>query len=281
MRARVLVVVAFVVFLALLSAYARKHEHYGEGFSIDLPQPYDQLLATVREVVNDGIIRGTFQYKGTSELEGAQSAQTSDAFPRWTEGGMVLYKLRPHTLSPAHFYESADEGTVVVRYVVQPLTPTGIRLRIDAIFQEDSRHHSHASDGAVENSEFEAVSAKIQEAEQREVRSKAESARVEQQQRLEELQSELDRETAELKAAVEKQQQLEQKVQALEHTKPARVRTATADLKVAPYTEAKTVELLSKDTSVAVLAQVSSWYRVQSNDGKQGWVYQLMLEIAP
>jgi septal ring factor EnvC (AmiA/AmiB activator) len=65
------------------------------------------------------------------------------------------------------------------------------------------------------------VSAQIQEAEQREVRSKAESARVEQQQRLEELQSELERETAAFKAAVIKQQQLEKQVQKLEGAKPA------------------------------------------------------------
>jgi hypothetical protein len=278
MRARALIV---VVFVALLSAYARKHEHYGEGFSIDLSQPYDQVLAVVQEVVNDGIIRGTFQYKGTSELDGAQSAQGSDAFPHWTEAGKVLYKTRPHTLSPAHFYESADEGVVVVRYVVQPLTPTGTRLRIDAIFQEDSRHHSHTSDGAVENSEFEAVAAKIKEAEEREAKQKQESARGEQQRQLEELQAELDHENSALAAARAREQQLEKQVQQLEHTKPARVRTATADLKIAPYTQSTTLAQLTQGNTVTVLAQVPNWYRVQSANGQQGWVYQLMLEFGP
>jgi Bacterial SH3 domain len=269
------------ILLSLSSSYGRKHERYGEGFSIDLPQPYDQVLAIVQEVVNDGIIRGTFQYKGTSELEGAQPAQGSDAFPHWTEAGKVLYKTRPHTLSPAHFYESADEGTVVVRYVLQPLTPTGTRLRIDAIFQEDSRHHSHNSDGAVENGEFEAVSAKIQEAEEREAKRRQESARGEQQQQLEELQTELDHENSALSAALAKEQELEKRVRQLEHTKPARVRTATADLKSVPYTQAKTLELLSQGSAVTVLAQVPNWYRVQSANGQQGWVYQLMLEFGP
>jgi Bacterial SH3 domain len=278
MRIRVLFA---VILLSLSSSYGRKHEHHGEGFSIDLPQPYDQVLAIVQEVVNDGIIRGTFQYKGTSELDGAQSAQTSDAFPHWREAGQVLYKTRPHTLSPAHFYESADEGIVVVRYVAQPLSPVGTRLRIDAIFQEDSRHHSHASDGAVENSEFEAISTKIKEAEARAARRTQESARGEEQQRLDELQAELDRENAALTAALRKQQQLEQQVQQLEHTKAARVRTATAELQAAPYAEAKILELLSQGNAVTVLAQVSNWYRVQSSNGEQGWVYRLMLELGP
>src|SRR5205823_13784875 len=101
MRARVLIVVAFVVFLALLSSYARKHEHYGEGFSIDLPQPYDQLLATVREVVHDGIIRGTSQYKGTSGLESTQSAQRSDARPQSIEARMGLCNPRRQPTTPA------------------------------------------------------------------------------------------------------------------------------------------------------------------------------------
>jgi hypothetical protein len=270
-----------VFLLCLLSAHARKHEHYGEGFSIDLPESYDQVLATVREVVNDGVIRGTFQYKGTSELDGAQPAQSSEVFARWTEGGTVLYKLRTHTLSPAHFSESADEGTVVVRYVVQPLTPTGTRLRIDAIFVEDDRRRSHASDGAVENAEFEAVSAKIKEIEQSQAKSKEESVHREQQQRLEELQAQLDRETLALNTALNTQQQLEKHVRELEHTKPARVRTTTADLKAAPYTESKTLQQLAQGSTLTVLAQIPGWYRVQSSDGRQGWVYQLLLEFAP
>jgi hypothetical protein len=57
MRFRVLIA---AILLSFFSAHARKHEHYGEGFSIDLPEPYDLVLGTVREVVNDGVIRGTF-----------------------------------------------------------------------------------------------------------------------------------------------------------------------------------------------------------------------------
>jgi SH3-like domain-containing protein len=74
---------------------------------------------------------------------------------------------------------------------------------------------------------------------------------------------------------------LEKQVQQLQHTKPARVRTTTADLKVAPYTESKTLQQLAQGNTVTVLAQIPGWYRVQSSDGRQGWVYELMLEFAP
>src|SRR5690348_11305912 len=76
----------------------------------------------------------------------------SKAFPPWTGQGKVLYKIRPHTLSPEHFYQSTDEGTVAVRYIVQPLTPSGTRLRIDAVFVEATLRKRHASNGRVEGS---------------------------------------------------------------------------------------------------------------------------------
>ena len=108
------------VFLLLTPSDARKRQHWGEGFSVDLDQPYDQVLRIVQQVTNDGIIRGTYQYKGTNQLDGAESVKTSPAFPKWTGGGTVLYKVRPNTLAPENFYQSGDKGTVAVRYIVQP-----------------------------------------------------------------------------------------------------------------------------------------------------------------
>src|SRR2546428_6488827 len=119
-----------LLLLAAHQTHARKHEHYGEGFSVDLTQPYDEVLDVVQQVTNDGIIRGTYQYKGTNQLDGAESVKTSPAFPKWTGGGTVLYKVRPNTLAPEHFYQSGDKGTVAVRYIVQPAGPDSTQLRI-------------------------------------------------------------------------------------------------------------------------------------------------------
>ena len=269
------------VLLSLTAGNARKRQHWGEGFSVDLDQPYDQVLSIVQQVTNDGIIRGTYQYKGTNQLDGAESARTSSAFPKWTGAGTVLYKVRPNTLAPEHFYQSGDKGTVVVRYIVQPAGPNSTQLRIDAIFQEDDRHHSHASDGLVESNEFEAIAAKIKEQQDVAARQREEEDQKKQQQRVEELQAELDRENATLAAAKEKEQQLQSKLQASSPAnRTARVRTSRAELKVAPYNQSETLHALSQGDTVTVLSQTRAWYRVQAPNGQQGWVYQLMLEVA-
>ncbi|HEV2731307.1 MAG TPA: hypothetical protein VGV15_14855, partial [Terriglobales bacterium] len=81
------VLVTGLLVLAVDRSHARKHEHFGAGFSIDLTQPYNEVVNVVEQISNDGIIRGTFQYKGTKELDGAEPAKTSNAFSAWTGQG--------------------------------------------------------------------------------------------------------------------------------------------------------------------------------------------------
>jgi hypothetical protein len=270
-----------IVVLSLTPSNARKRQHWGEGFSVDLDQPYDQVLNIVQQVTNDGIIRGTYQYKGTNQLDGAESARTSSAFPKWTGAGTVLYKVRPNTLAPEHFYQSGDKGTVAVRYIVQLAGPNSTQLRIDAIFQEDDRHHSHPSDGLVESNEFEAIAAKIKDLEDVAARQREEEAQKKQQQRVEELEAELDRENATLAAARAKEQQLQGKLQEPSPgNRTARVRTPSAQLKAAPYNQSRTLQTLAQGDTVTVLSQTRAWYRVQALNGQLGWVYRLMLEVA-
>jgi hypothetical protein len=270
-----------IVVLSLTPSNARKRQHWGEGFSVDLDQPYDQVLNIVQQVTNDGIIRGTYQYKGTNQLDGAESARTSSAFPKWTGGGTVLYKVRPNTLAPEHFYQSGDSGTVAVRYIVQPAGPNSTQLRIDAIFQEDDRHRSHPSDGLVESNEFGAIAAKIKDLEDVAARQREEEAQKKQQQRVEELEAELDRENATLAAARAKEQQLQGKLhESSPGNRIARVRTPSAQLKAAPYNQSRTLQTLAQGDTVTVLSQTRAWYRVQALNGQLGWVYRLMLEVA-
>jgi hypothetical protein len=275
------VFITAVILLAADRGHTRRHEHYGEGFSIDLTQPYERVLGVVEQVTNDGVIRGTYQYKGTKELDGAESANTSGAFPRWTGQGKVLYKIRPRTLSPEHFYQSTDEGTVIVRYIVQPLTPSGTRLRIDAVFIETTGHKRHASDGQVENSEFKAVSDTMKDIEDAEAKKREKLVHDQQQHQLEQLQAQLDQETAQLKEVTAKEQQLEQQIQQRPGLQSARVRTANADLKAEPYNQSKTVRLLAQGDQLKVLVKTPAWYHVLTSSGEQGWVYRLMLEVTP
>jgi hypothetical protein len=272
---------AAALLLIAAQSYARKHEHFGEGFSIDLTQPYDHVLNVVEQISNDGIIRGTFQYKGTKELDGAEPAKTFKAFSAWAGQGKVLYKIRPHTLSPEHFFESTDEGTVAVRYIVEPLSPTGTRLRIDAIFVEGTGHKRHASDGQVENSEFEAISDTLKDLEDAEAKKREQLLHDQQRKQLDELQARLDEETAKLKEVTAKEQILEQQIQRRQDLHVARVKTSNADLKAEPYNQSKTVRLLTQGDQLTVLVETPAWLRVHTPSGEQGWVYRPMLEVTP
>jgi Bacterial SH3 domain len=271
-----------VVLFAGRFAHARgKHEHYGDGFTIDLNQPYEEVLGVVQEAVNDGVIRGTFDYKATRELDGAESATTSSAFPHWTDKGMVLYKIHPNTLAPEHFYESTDVGTVVVRYVVLALGPSSTRLRIDAVFEQDSHHYTRASDGSVESNEFEAISDRIKDLEDRAAERRRADALEEQLGKVKEIQTQLDQENARLGVLTDREQQLQKQVSGLQSGKSVRVRTASADLKAAPYNQSKTLQVLSQGEPVTLILQTPGWLRVRASNGTQGWVFGLMLEAAP
>ncbi|PYX62845.1 MAG: hypothetical protein DMG74_19265 [Acidobacteria bacterium] len=64
----------------------------------------------------------------------------------------------------------------------------------------------------------------------------------------------------------------------LQRESSLRVRSSKADLKAQPYGQSKTVYSLSQGDTVLVLLQTPNWYRVQTADGQQGWIYRLLLE---
>ncbi len=258
---------------------ARDTTHYGDGFTIDLDESYDRVLLVVKQVSEDGVVRGSSEYKGVAELYGAGPGTTSNAFHTQPAPGTVLYKVRKDTLAPEHFFQSNDVGTVTVRYVVKALGPKSTRLNIDAIFQEDSHHHYHPSDGTVENAEFLAISDQIKDIDDKEAKDKQDAQYAAEEKKMEALLSQLDQARADLKTADAKERELSRKVSAVSGGKPGRVKTATADLKAQPYNESKTVRSLSQGDAVTVLMQTRSWYRVQAAGGTQGWVYRLMLEV--
>jgi hypothetical protein len=284
-RSTVMLIVGSLLLLPSV-AYARKHEHFGVEFSIDLNQSYDQVVKVVQKVANNGTIQGTFEYKGTRDLDGARAAKSSRAFEGWSGGGTVLYKERPNTLAPENFYATGDTGTVVVRYVVQPIGANMTRLQIEARFDPDTHHGSHPSNGQVESKEFDAISAEIDDLEEQQKKQRANAVMEEQQKKVEELQAELDRENAALTALTTKEQQLQKQVNDRQGAtavtvKTAKIRTASADLKAAPYNESKTLQLIPQGETLTVLARTPHWYRVQAANGAQGWVYSPMLEVEP
>lgn len=281
MRLRPVSYVLFVAFFlsATIFASARDTTHYGDGFTIDLDEPYDRVLQVVKEVSEDGVVRGSSEYKGVAELYGAAPGTSSNAFHTQPAPGTILYKVRKTTLAPEHFFQSNDVGTVTVRYVIKSLGPKSTRLNIDAIFQEDSHHHYHPSDGTVENAEFLAISDQIKDLDDKDAKEKQDTLYAAEEKKMAGLLAQLDEARADLKTADAREKELSRKVSAVSGGKPGRVKTATADLKAQPYNEAKTVGSLSQGDAVTVLLQTRSWYRVQAASGAQGWVYRLMLEV--
>jgi hypothetical protein len=262
--------------ISILHSGPRKH--YGDGFSIDLDEPYDRVMKIVQSVSEDNIIRGSSEYKGTSDLYGANPAKKSNAFHGKPPDGTVFYKERPQTIAPEHFYASNDQGTLTVRYVVKALGPKSTRLQIDAIFVEDSHHHSHASDGTVENAEFLAISDEIKDVEDKELKARQDASVAKQQETIASLQAELDKQNEQLKALQHQADELQHQLKVVPHGAPAKVRTASADLKAEPYNASTTLQSLAQGTSVTVLQKTRSWYRVAASNGQSGWVYALMLE---
>ncbi len=268
-----------VIGLLLLSsvAFARK-EHYGQGLSVDLDAPYDVAVKAVQEISENGTIQGTWQYKGTSELDGATSAKEAGGFEPWKGQGAVFYKVRPKAIAPQNFYATGDQGTVAVRYIVESAGPKTSKLRIEAIFEEDDHHHTHPSDGQVENSEYTAITQKFEEFQQLAKKRLEAEAQDDQTKKVAEMQAALDRENADLNALKRKEQALQQRPAKAPAGEVVRIRTSSADLKASPYNGARTLQLLTRGQAVILLTRAGGWCRVQTAHGEQGWVFHQMLE---
>jgi hypothetical protein len=113
-RCSVAMLVLGSVLLLPSTGHARQHEHFGEDFSIDLNQPYEQVVTVVQKVANNGTIEGTFEYKGTHGLDGARSAKSSRVFPPWSGTGTVLYK------EPLQFEDESCWARAVARRIGLP-----------------------------------------------------------------------------------------------------------------------------------------------------------------
>ncbi len=137
-----------------LPAHGKKHPvHYGAGLIVNIPLPEPEVEQAVEDVVQNTIIRGTKEYNKDPYVSGAVAVASTPVFPKWTQGGKVFYKVRLQALDPVNFKDSADVGTLAVRYVVRPQGDKNTILKIDAVFVEDFRRSAHASDGSVERSE--------------------------------------------------------------------------------------------------------------------------------
>lgn len=242
----------------------------------------DEVRQSVTAIVNDQIIHGTQIFDKSPILNGAESANSTPLFEPWTGPGEVYYKIRKDAIAPRHFLDSADAGTIAVRYVIIPVDANRTRVRVDAIYLETAHRIFHASDGSVEKSELKEIKDHLDAqleaaAEAADARRRALSAELVRQS----IARQHEDETSRLSTAKADEKDLEQQVNALHGELERQVKPPGADLKAAPFQSAATVRGLPAKASVLVLIVTPHWLGIETPDGQHGWLPVDQLEQLP
>ncbi len=250
----------------------------------EISAPEADVIAAVKEVCEEGTIRGTYQYDKEQTLKGAAPARVSNAFGGPPASGRVFYKVADNVLAPRGFKESSDQGAVTVRYIVEPLSPTATSLRVDAVFIETAHRAVHASKGTVEAAEYGAVQQRLealQISRREEQEDKARLDQALQQAAARRAQrARLDSEQATGATAATSLQELEQHVQSLRRQVEIRTKSATP-LRTAPYHSASVIQSVPARAELVILIVTPYWYGVETQDGRRGWVPRSQLEPLP
>ncbi len=246
---------------------------------IELPAPEGEVLQAVRTIVEDGIIHGTQMYAKEPILDGAAPAEAFPYFGKWQGGGHVFYKVRTETIAPQHFRDTADIGTVAVRYVVEGLSVMNTRLQIDAIYIQGVGGRVHASDGTVESSEFREIQDKIRAIEY-EKRKDAEALKAREAYDAANATPERQRdaEISRLQSAESALQNLQTRYHNLQHELEVRVKDPGADLKTAPFHSATVLRSLPANSELLVLIVTPYWFGIETTDGAHGWISRSVAE---
>lgn len=286
-----------VLLLVLAGVCYGRTRETAPPFTIDVDKPFGQVLRAVEDVARSSTIKGTFEYSGDQQLEGAQFDENSRLFPTWSGNGRVFFKVRNKTLAPKHFINSNDVGTVAIRYIVQDNGNNSTRLVIDAVFVENAGHHGHASDGYVETCEFAEIGKRLNQFDQpealrasgnefspnRESSSQADKATeiATDSSATSDIRRAISDQKFQLAADAAKLKELEAQAQKIRAAEFVRVRAERVELRVSPYSHARVVEALKQGQEVTVLAKSAYWCRVLSDDGQEGWAPYSALEIQP
>jgi hypothetical protein len=243
--------------------------------SLDAPEA--EVLKAVHQIVNDPIVYGTYSYEKEKQLKGARPADSVSAFGDAPDEGKLFFKVAENVLAPRHFKETADLGTIYVRYIVQGTGPGTTAIRIGAVYVEKNRRRLHQSDGTVEESEFRAIRdrlQKIQEQEKSLADTAADHAAASQE-------TIATRGSDPPPKAVSSADDLQKRVADLRHRVEMRTASGGAALKAAPYRTAATLQPLPAQTELLVVVLTRYWYGVETTDGHRGWVHRSQVEPLP
>jgi hypothetical protein len=266
-----------------LQVYAAKdRDSSSQGLTTEFSASVDDVLQALQVILHDQIILGTYMFDREQTLNGAAAVDSTPLFKPWREDGKVFYKIRTDVIAPRHFRDSADQGTIAVRYIVTSVSPERTRLRIDAVFVEDARHGTHPSDGTVESSETKLIQEGVQaiqtaRQEAAENQRRAESIDLARQT----IVRQREDESARMAAAESSERDLDERIHALRHQIEMRIKAPGATLKSAPFRSATDVAALTAYADVLIVIVTPRWYGVETPDGQRGWLSQDQLEPLP
>jgi hypothetical protein len=285
LRSIVAISAAFLCLLVAPPQLVAGHdrEEPSAGYVKEFSASLDDAMQALQELVQDQTIHGTYVFDREKTLTGARMAESTPLFTPWnSSGGKVFYKLRPGAIAPRHFRDSADQGTIAVRFVVTTVSPERTRLRIDAIFVEEAHRTVHASDGTVETSEYKVFQEHLQaiqfaKQEAIDARRRRDSIALARQTVVQEREDENTR----WLAAHSSVQDLEQQVNTVRHRVEKRIKAPGATLKAAPFRSAANVANLGAYTEVVIVIVTPHWYGVETPVGQRGWLPLDELESLP
>ena len=274
-------IAASIGLLAALSLFP-SDKPQSPSFSAVLEGKESDIVEALESVASDSIIHGTYVYDREPTLTGAEEAKSSSAFRNWTGGGRVYYKVYRNAFSPRNFKDSADQGTITIRYVLKTEGAERFRIQIDAVYVETSHRTAHASDGIVESSEFKAIAEQLRAIQLQAQRDMQAKARIDSQiAARQDLLRRRQEEATKLTDAESSAEELVKQLQELRHKVEMRVAADSAPVKSAPFEGAATLVSLKQSTDVVVLIVTPYWLGIETADGHHGWIRKEQLVPLP
>jgi len=252
------------------------------GFAGEFVGSKADVLEAVNEVLEDQIIHGTWIFDKDRTLMGATVVTSTPLFAPWKGPGQVFYKVLNDAIAPRHFLESADQGTIAVRYIVIPEQEGRTRVRIDAVYVENTHRTVHASDGTVESSEYKAIQEHLQTIQldaqaAADMKRRRDSADLVKQTIIRRREDERTL----LASTQSSVKDLEERLKNLRHEVERRVKVPGTDLKAAPFQSSAKVASLPAYTEVVIVIVTPHWYGVETPNGQRGWIAIEQLESLP
>jgi hypothetical protein len=244
--------------------------------------PISDVRQAVLSVQRDHIIHGTLVFDKEPTLTGAEAIDATPLFDPWQGPGEVYYKIRAEAIAPRHFLDSADQGTIGVRYAIIPVTEDRTRVKVDSVYIESAHKTIHPSDGSVEKSEMNEIKDALDSLQQAameaaDARRRALSAELVKQSYA----RQRDEESNRVNNAQTTEKQMQQEIASLRHELQRRVKAPGADLKAAPFQSAANLKTLSASAEVVILIVTPHWLGVETPEGQRGWLTVEKLEPLP